>query len=103
MLNRRGPHKILEPELIPTQFALYQNFPDPFNPSTTIRYAIPKPCKVSLKIFNLLGELVAILVDQEQQQAYYEIRWGPQLPSGMYLYRLQAGDFVETKKLLLLK
>ena len=89
---------------VPTTFSLDQNFPNPFNPSTTIRYGIPNQSHVLLEIYNLLGQRVATLVDDEQLPAYYQTSWNVvSVSSGLYFYRLQAGSFVETKKLLLLK
>jgi hypothetical protein len=93
----------------PHRFNLTQNYPNPFNPSTTIRYEIPKPSKVELHIYNVLGQHVATLVSEEQNAGRYTIVWngrndeGNQVSSGVYFYRLQAADFVETKKLMLLK
>ncbi len=81
-----------------------ENFPNPFNPSTTFRYAIPKPTPVNLKIFNILGEEVESLVNKELPVGIYELTWdASHLASGMYFYRLEAEGFVQTKKLLLLK
>lgn len=92
-----------EVSAIPTEYALSQNYPNPFNPSTTIRYALPRASHVVLKVFNMLGEEVATLVGEEKDAGFYQVNWTPQLPSGVYFYRLQAGDFAATKKLLLLK
>ena len=97
------------------QFALLQNYPNPFNPTTTIRFQIPEvrsqrsdvlghPSSVSLRVFDLLGREVATLVNEEMRPGSYEKRFdGSNLASGVYLYKLQAGVFVETKKLILLK
>lgn len=82
---------------------LEQNYPNPFNPSTTIRYQLPKASRVSLKIFNTLGQEVAVLVDEEKEAGYYQARWDAALPSGVYFYRLQTGDYLETKKMILLR
>jgi hypothetical protein len=90
-------------EGIPNTFALSQNYPNPFNPSTTIHYQLPMSAEATLKIFDLLGREVATLLDEMKQAGYYSVEWKPQLPSGVYFYRLQAGEFVETKKLILLK
>ncbi len=87
-----------------TEFTLSQNYPNPFNPSTTIGYTLKKSVKVSLKIFNIYGQEVEILVNDIKNAGQHEVVWRPNaLPSGMYFYRLQAGEFSETKKLLLQK
>lgn len=94
---------------LPARFALYENYPNPFNPSTTIRYDLPRQSQVSLKVFNILGEEVATLVNEAQPGGKYELNWngknrfGQQASSGVYVYRLQAGDFVQAKKMMLLK
>jgi hypothetical protein len=88
---------------VPHTFHLYQNYPNPFNPSTTIKYQLPHATQVSLKVYNLLGQEVASLVDDKKEAGYYQVEWRPNSASGIYFYRLQAGDFVQTKKLLLLK
>jgi hypothetical protein len=95
---------------IPKEFALLQNFPNPFNPTTEIRYDIPKTAYVSLKIYDVLGRVVATLVDGVQSASSYMVQWNPSgLSSGVYFYRVQArnqdgsGDFVAVKKLLFMK
>jgi photosystem II stability/assembly factor-like uncharacterized protein len=88
---------------IPRAYQLNQNYPNPFNPSTTIRYGLPQKSQVTLKVYNTLGQLVTTLVNGEQGAGYHEVRFdGSNLASGVYFYRLQAGNFVQTKKLLLL-
>lgn len=88
----------------PANFALLQNFPNPFNPSTIIRFELPKESNVTLKVFNILGEEVATLVNKVMTPGRQEVTFdGSKLASGMYIYRIQAGNFVEVKKLLLLK
>jgi len=89
---------------IPTEYMLFQNYPNPFNPSTTINYSIPKQSNVTIKVFDLLGSEVSTLVNKEQPQGNYEVEFtGGDLTSGIYFYRVQAGEFVETKKMILLK
>jgi hypothetical protein len=82
---------------------LDQNYPNPVNPSTTIRYQIPKGGHVSLKVFDVLGHVVADLVEKDQMLGHYSVQWQPQLSTGTYFYRIQAPDLVETKRLLLIK
>jgi 7,8-dihydropterin-6-yl-methyl-4-(beta-D-ribofuranosyl)aminobenzene 5'-phosphate synthase len=89
---------------IPQRFKLEQNYPNPFNPTTTIKYSVPKLSFVTIKIYDVLGNEVATLVNEEKAVGAYELNWNAtNLPSGVYFYRLQAGDFVETKKMILLK
>ena len=89
---------------IPKVFMLGQNYPNPFNPATTIRYATTKPGQVLLKIYNLAGKEIEVLVNEKQPAGEHKIRWNPiGLPSGVYFYRLQAGEFTATKKLILLQ
>jgi hypothetical protein len=89
---------------IPKEFSLRQNYPNPFNPSTVIEYQLPAKNMVSLKVFDILGREVITLVDKHQEAGIYQITFnGANLPSGIYLYRLQSGTFTETKKLVLLK
>jgi len=89
---------------IPQSFTIYQNFPNPFNSTSVIRYSIPKSSQVKLKIFNVLGQEVETLVNEEKSAGTYEVNWNAtNLPSGVYFYRLQSGSFDETKKMILLK
>ena len=90
-------------EAVPAVYSLSQNYPNPFNPSTTISYAVPKQSKVSLKIYSITGELVETLVDEVKNAGSYKLEWAPNLASGVYFYKISAGDFVQTKKMILLK
>ncbi len=89
---------------IPTVFMLGQNYPNPFNPVTTISFAVPRPSRVRLKVYNTSGAEVATLVDRNVAAGTYKVNWdASRLASGFYLYRLEAEDFAQTKKLLLMK
>jgi hypothetical protein len=91
------------PTGVPTNFVLFQNFPNPFNPNTTIKYALPRVSQVSLTVYDILGRQVSVLVNERKEAGVYEVKYdGSNLASGVYFYRLQAGDFVATKRLLLL-
>ena len=98
-----GPDGVMS-EALPTEFALEQNYPNPFNPSTTIRYGLPSRSHGVLTVHNTLGQQVATLVEGEQEAGFHEVQFDASgLASGVYLYRLQAGDFVSTKSMLILK
>jgi len=89
---------------LPKQFKLSQNYPNPFNPTTTINYELPKSSKVVIRLFNLLGEEVMTLVNEDQPAGYYSLSIDAnRLASGIYFYNMQAGDFVKTRKMMLLK
>ncbi len=89
---------------IPVVYTLDQNYPNPFNPTTNIRYSIPEAAKVTLKVFNLLGQEVATLVNEQQQAGKFIAKFeANRLASGVYFYKLEAGKFSETKKMMLLK
>ncbi len=96
---------IIEADFVgPTEFKLNQNYPNPFNPSTVISYAIPGSEFVTLKIYDMLGNEVSVLINEEQPAGTYKIEFNStSLSSGTYLYRIQAGSFVETRKMILLK
>ena len=86
------------------EFSLNQNYPNPFNPSTKISFTLPQTANVKLSVFNLLGEKVAELVNEVKSSGFYEVDFnGTDLTSGMYLYRLEAGEFVSTRKMTLIK
>jgi hypothetical protein len=89
---------------LPVEFALTQNYPNPFNPMTNIGYTIPTQSFVTLKVYNVLGQEVATLVNELQKPAKYVATFdAKRFASGVYFYRLQAGNFVDTKKFVLLK
>jgi len=89
---------------LPTEFALEQNYPNPFNPGTTFRYSIPQTSKIVIKVYDILGNEIALLMDEEKTIGTYELTWNAAaLPSGVYFYQLKAGDFISTKKMILLK
>jgi hypothetical protein len=88
----------------PKEFRLDQNFPNPFNPTTTIQYQLPKAARVTLKIYDILGSEVTTLVNEEQEAGYKEVKFNANnIASGMYIYRLTAGDFVSTRKMMMMK
>jgi hypothetical protein len=88
---------------LPIASSLSQNYPNPFNPSTIISYELPKAAVVSLRIFNTLGQEIASLVNERKEAGYYQVTWNANVPSGIYYYRLQAGEYMETKKMILLR
>ncbi len=93
-----------EVNLFPERFSLFQNFPNPFNPSTVISYQIPVNSNVTLEVYDILGREVATLVNEEKPAGSYEAQfYGDGLTSGIYFYRIKAGSYTETKKMILLK
>jgi hypothetical protein len=93
---------------VPRVFALSQNYPNPFNPSTIIRYSVPHTSRVSIRVFDILGNEVSTLVDDNVPAGDYTVEFssnggGTNLASGIYFYKLQAGNFIETKKMILMK
>ncbi len=112
VVSRAGKMKDEYEELqaAPASFELSQNFPNPFNPATTIRFALPKPERVTLQVFNLLGELIATLVDNESKDAGYHVAiWngrnaaGRPVGNGVYFIRMRAGEFVKVRKVVLVE
>jgi len=109
LFSTNGPHvpnatgkRPIQP--LPDKIALYQNFPNPFNPTTEIRFDLPKAERVQLRIYNSLGQLVVSLIDEPRAPGSYAVSWdGSHAATGLYFCRLQAGNFVQTKKMLLLK
>jgi len=94
---------------VPTEFALQQNYPNPFNPSTKIRYDVPKETRVTLTVYNVIGQEIAKLVDEVQSAGYKSVEWdtrvsdGKEISSGVYFYTMKADDFVMTRKLVLIR
>ena len=94
---------------IQERFKLFQNYPNPFNSNTTIKYQLETPNNVTLSIHNIVGQIVKILVDETQKPGDYSVTWdvcngeGIQVPSGIYLYSLKAGNFIQTRKIVLKK
>jgi hypothetical protein len=104
-----GVTEVENSESIPVAFKLFDNYPNPFNPTTTIKYSIPEKADVQLTVFNMLGQEVTTLVKTTQNAGTYSVKWngknnfGSQLASGIYLYHLKAGNFVVTRKMVMLK
>ena len=98
-----------EIEIMPTSFTLEQNYPNPFNPSTTIRYQVPEQSVVSIKVYDMIGREVATLVNEAKPAGAYEANWngmnnsGQHVSSGVYFYTISTKDFVQTKKMILMK
>ncbi len=90
--------------VLPTKFELSQNYPNPFNPSTTIKYQVPQNSFVSVNVYDVLGNQVGTLVREEKAAGSYELRFDAgNMPSGVYFYKIQAGNFTQTKKMILMK
>jgi hypothetical protein len=99
-----NPPLAVDEDNLPKQFRLSQNYPNPFNPNTTINFALKNPGWTTLKLYDLRGREVATLFDQEMNAGFHSIAFdGPALASGMYFYRIVSGDFVATRKMLLMK
>ena len=93
-----------EIDVIPTEFLLSQNYPNPFNSSSVIRYSVPQSSDVVIKVFDILGNEIETLVNEEKTVGTYEITWtADNLPSGIYLYQLRAGSYVQTRKMVLMR
>jgi len=99
----------VDESIVPGKFELFQNYPNPFNPTTIIKYEIPDQVRndrslVTLKVYDVLGNEIATLVNEEKEPGTYEVEFdASKLPSGIYFYRLNAGSFIETKKMILLR
>lgn len=104
----RGPED--EPgDLLPKEFGLDQSYPNPFNPVTTINFQVPKSSRVTIKIFDMLGRQVRMLVEEDYEPGFHAVEWdgkddaGRQVATGTYLYMMKAGDFVKVRKGMLVK
>jgi len=95
---------VVEVEVVPDQFELSQNYPNPFNPSTTIQFSLPVQLQLKINLYNMLGELVRTIAEGTYEKGYHKISFNANgLPSGTYVYRLESSDFVQVKKMILLK
>jgi hypothetical protein len=105
---------VIEVEVVPAQFELSQNYPNPFNPSTTIRFSLPKETQLKINIYNMLGELVNTIAEGTYEAGYHKVTFSAKsgstsggnaspLPSGAYIYRIESPDFVQVKKMVLIK
>lgn len=91
-------------EVLPTEFSLKQNYPNPFNPSTVISFGLPTESHVKLTVFNILGQEISVLVDKQMSAGFHNVNFSAsKLNTGMYIYRIEAGDFVSVKKMLYMK
>ena len=96
-------------DVLPKEFALHNNYPNPFNPNTTIRFDLPKASDVSIIIYNVLGQKIRTLDKSQMNPGYHSMTWnatndyGVQVSAGMYFYQLRTSEFVKTKKMILLK
>jgi hypothetical protein len=89
---------------IPNDYCLYQNYPNPFNPSTKIKFALPKTEKVRIEVCNIIGQKIKTLLNKSMPTGYHEVEFkGENLPSGIYLYRIEAGEFQDVKKMILIR
>ncbi len=109
-LEGEGPKLSLDdPSTMPMTFALHQNYPNPFNPTTTISYDLPEQSHITLDIYDLLGKRIKTLVHQSQDAGRQIVMWDGtddvrrQVSAGVYLYRIQTGEFTQTRKMLILK
>ncbi len=108
-VGRYQPDYSVFSRLLPKKFELYNNYPNPFNPTTTISYDLPVATHVSVEIYNVLGQVVTCLIDENQSAGHYQVIWdskdgnGDAVASGMYFYRIKTDQFVNSKKMILLK
>ena len=96
--------KEIEIKITPAEISLYQNYPNPFNPVTDIKFTLPKDARVTLKIYNIIGEEVTSLINGFEKAGFHNVQFnGSNLASGTYFYRLQTGNYIQTRKMILLK
>lgn len=101
-----GPEENLNSYDIPQNFFLEQNYPNPFNPNTMINYQLAMECNVQLKVYDMLGREVALLVDENQQAGRHSVHltdFNAHQQSGVYFYKLEAGSFIQSRKMILIK
>ncbi len=102
-----GVDKPEDDQTLPHEYTLFQNYPKPFNSETVIQYSIPQKSHVTIKVYSLLGKEIKTITNVMKESGVYTARWngvdisGSDVPSGIYLYQLKAGDFAETRKLIL--
>jgi hypothetical protein len=93
-----------KPAVLPVAGTLHQNYPNPFNPTTTIKFELPKASQVNLSVYDLLGRQVSVLVNEKKDAGVHEVKFDASgLSSGVYFYRIQVGDFTQTRKLCLIR
>ncbi|MDZ7378063.1 MAG: T9SS type A sorting domain-containing protein, partial [candidate division KSB1 bacterium] len=99
-----APSAVRTGETVPVEYALHQNYPNPFNPTTTVKFAVAKPGNVTIAVYNMLGQKVATLVNGYHQAGTYAATWDATgMASGVYFYKIEAGDFTAVKKMTLLR
>ena len=104
-----GSGLALENDFIPLKYILHQNYPNPFNPITTLQYDLPENGLVNVTVYDMLGRQVKTLINQTQEAGYKSVIWnatndyGKPVSAGIYLYQIQAGEYMQTKKMVLLK
>jgi hypothetical protein len=98
------PSMVANPNNQPHQYSLHQNYPNPFNPKTLINFEIPNRVNVKICVYNALGQLIKVLLDDYRDAGSYRVEFdGANLPSGLYIYSIEAGSFADTKKMVLVK
>ena len=109
VLNQATTMTLTKRAIIPQVYTLHQNYPNPFNPITTLRYDLPEQANVNIIIYDMLGRQVKTLINQTQDAGFKSVIWdatndyGKPVSAGVYLYQIRAGEFVQTKKMVLLK